>query len=187
MAPKYLCDLFPDQVVNRTLYNLRSVNQLVYTKCRLTCFKSSFIPATTLDWNNLDLCTQNARSLNEFKSKIKLLILPSKPNKLYSQLNHPCVKYHTQLRMGLSGLRAHLFKYSIVDDPICLQCLLSPETTEHYLLKCHTFAPQQAHLLRHLNDLVDNFVNMSEIMQISDVTGQNQALVAICHLQQMQF
>ena len=167
MAPKYLCDLFPDQVVNRTLYNLRSVNQLVYTKCRLTCFKNSFIPATTLDWNNLDLCTQNARSLNEFKSKIKLLILPSKPNKLYSQLNHPCVKYHTQLRTGLSGLRAHLFKYNIVDDPLCLQCLLSPETTEHYLLKCHTFAPQRAHLLRHLNDSVDNFVNMSEKMQIT--------------------
>ena len=104
----YLCDLFPDQVVNRTLYNLRSVNQLVYTKCRLTCFKNSFIPATTFDWNNLDLCTQNARSLNEFKSKIKLLILPSKPNKLYSQLNHPCVKYHTQLRMGL---RAHFLAH----------------------------------------------------------------------------
>ena len=38
MVPKYLCDLFPDQVVNQYLYYIRSVNQLVYTKRRLTCF-----------------------------------------------------------------------------------------------------------------------------------------------------
>ena len=110
----------------QNLYNLRSAHKFVNTECRHACFKNS---ATTLYWNNLDLSFQAARSFYEFKSSIERFKLLSKPNKHYFLINTPYVKYHIQLKSELSGLRA------------CLQSLLSPETTKHYLLKCHTHCP----------------------------------------------
>ena len=47
--------------------------------------------------------------------------------------------YQTRLRLGLSHLRAHLFQYNLIDNPICQFCNLEPETTSHYILRCPTY------------------------------------------------
>ena len=47
--------------------------------------------------------------------------------------------YQTRLRLGLSHLRAHLFTYNRIDDPLCQQCKLENETTEHYVLRCPNY------------------------------------------------
>ena len=45
----------------------------------------------------------------------------------------------TRIRLGLSHLRAHLYHYNLIADPVCQFCNIEPETTAHYILRCPTF------------------------------------------------
>ena len=44
----------------------------------------------------------------------------------------------TRLRLGLSALNQHQFKYNFIDSPDCLYCPGLEESTIHYLFKCQT-------------------------------------------------
>ncbi|KNZ74074.1 hypothetical protein J132_08245, partial [Termitomyces sp. J132] len=51
-----------------------------------------------------------------------------------------------QLRMGHCTLNHHLHRMYKVDSPLCPSCGDAPETVEHYLLLCQTYAQQRAEL-----------------------------------------
>ena len=63
-----------------------------------------------------------------------------------TNLNNLCNGFYgrllTRLRLGLSGLNAHRFKYNLCNTPICPLCNLSPENNMHYFFNCpaHDFA-----------------------------------------------
>ena len=54
------------------------------------------------------------------------------------------LQLQTRLRLGLSHLNEHKFKHNFRDflNALCA-CNLGPETTFHYLLRCHLFQIEQ--------------------------------------------
>ena len=44
-------------------------------------------------------------------------------------------KIVTQMRLGLSSLRDHLFRYCLTDNPFCRSCLGVIETSVHFLFE----------------------------------------------------
>ena len=79
-------------------------------------FKNSFFPSSVIEWNKLDPNFRNATSLNLFKKDLLKFIRPS-PNVFLSVFKfHNCkgIKYLARLHLGLSHLRGHKFKHSLL-------------------------------------------------------------------------
>lgn len=155
LTPPYLKKLIPPQVQTLTPYPVRNSNNFRIPKSRTQFMNSSFIPATLRQWNSLDPNMRNCRTLVTFKSKIKSKFKPSPLTKLYSSSFSPFSKYHTQLRLGLSKLNAHLFSYGIIPEPFCPNCPINTrETSAHYLLECPAYDAQREEMFRCLRDLL---------------------------------
>ena len=143
-CPAYITNLLPTPVSNITHYNLRNKAHLRTPHTRLQKSKNSLIPSTTRLWNDLpNNSTRNAQSYNIFKKLTK----PKSPSSMYNKL---CTGFHgrllTRLRLGLSGLNAHRFKYNLHDSPICSLCNLGPKTittifshVQHTILLAYIF------------------------------------------------
>ena len=151
-GPSYLTNLLPTPVANLTPYNLRNQTELPTPQTRLKSSNTSFIPSVTKIWNKLPITTRNAHSYNIFKKLTK----PFTQSSIYNKL---CSGFHgrllTRLRLRLSGLNAHRFKYNLCNTPICSLCNLSPEDNIHYFFYCpsHDFA--RLHFLNLLNFELD--------------------------------
>ena len=164
-SPTYVTNLIPQPHI--TNYNLRTQNNLRIPRMRLTCSKTFFISYAIKLWNNLPLSTRQAPSLNVFK---KLTI----PKSIPSNYNKLCSGYYgrllTRLRLELSGLNAHRFKYNIHITPICSLCHLAPEDNYHYFFSCPThFLPRQ------------HFMNLLESELDLDITNQKKLLNIILY------
>ena len=151
-CPGYVTNLLPKPVHNQTGYNLRNQQNLRIPLIRLNTFKNSFIPYTSNLWNKLPLSTRQSASLNIFKKSII-------PKLITSNYNQLCSGYYghllTRLRLGLSGLNAHRFKYNMHNTPICPYCFLAPEDNKHYFLICPTHTLPRQHFLNLLNSELD--------------------------------
>ena len=118
-------------------------------------YQLSFFPSTILDWNKLDADSKRVKSKQIFKNKLLNQIRPKK-SPYFGLRNNDTVRYITMLRMGLSPLRAHTFKYGFIDtsDPFCVVCE-STEDTEHYLLHCKSYILSRATLLQNLSSIMN--------------------------------
>ena len=60
------------------------------------------------------------------------------------------------LRVGLSPLRDHKFKYGFSDtsNRLCIVCNTT-EDTEHFLLLCRAFTPLRSTLLQKVSDILE--------------------------------
>ena len=154
LTPNYLRIQIPPQVQDTTTYALRNRTHHRIPRTRTQISHTSFIPSTLRQWNILDPALQNCRTLATFKSKLKSYFKPHPLAKLYNNSLGPCHRYHTQLRLGLSKLKSHLFKYNIIPDPSCPNCPNSNETATHYFLECPAYAAQRDELLRGLRELL---------------------------------
>ena len=85
------------------------------------------------EWNNIDISIHNSSSCDIFKNLISRFIRP-KPNKISSTQNFNGLKLLTRMRLGLSHLADHKFRYSFQDclNRIC-SCGQEIETTRHFL------------------------------------------------------
>ena len=134
ITPSYLTELIPPQVQSTTPYPLRNRTHFRIPRARTQLKNNSFTHATLRQWNVLDPELRNCRTLTTFKSKIKSRFKPNPLVKVYSITTGPCSRYHTQIRLGLSKLNAHLFTHGIIQDPLCPNCPNnSKENTTHYL------------------------------------------------------
>ena len=130
----------------------------------LTSHRKSFIPFATKLWNNLPMSTCQSPSLNTFKK----LIIPKLNSSNYNKL---CSGYYgrllTRLRLELSGLNAHRFKYNIHPTPICTLCHLAPEDNYHFFFSCPAhFLPRQ-HFMNLLESELDlNITNQQNLLNI---------------------
>ena len=123
-------------------------------RCRNDYFKNSFIPYVVREWNKL--CTEicNSTSYQQFRKSLLSSIKPT-CSSLFS-IHHPVgVKLLVRLRLGFSHLRGHKFGHNFHDtlNPLC-SCSLEPETTSHYVLRCHNFPSSRLALINDLN-LID--------------------------------
>ena len=56
----------------------------------------------------------------------------------------------TQIKLNLSPLRSHLYKYNIIDNPFCPACGDEIETTMHYFLECKIYDLNRQKMLMNL-------------------------------------
>ena len=73
-------------------------------------FKNSFFPSAIIEWNKLDVKSKNSESIKTLKKKILSFIRPSR-NSTFNCHNPKGIKLLSRLRLGLSHLREHKFKY----------------------------------------------------------------------------
>ena len=55
----------------------------------------------------------------------------------------------TRLRLGLSALKDHRFKYNLIDDPYCEFCG-HKENTKHFLFDCEAYTPARTNMYNKL-------------------------------------
>jgi hypothetical protein len=126
-------------------------------------FKASYFPATLDKWNELDISFKRSPTLQIFKNKILTRIRP-KRNEMFGVNDKAGLGWLTQLRLGLSPLRLHKFQHHFADtfDPICLSGD-GIESTQHYLLHCHTYTAFRVDLFRRVSVLINaNLHNFSD-------------------------
>ena len=151
--PRYLCSITNAQQYdeNSRFHNKMLLKNII---CRTNKYKLSFFPSTIDDWNKLDDVTKKSVSVNSFKKKIFNKIRPKK--KSYYGIADDYAKYITLLRMGLSPLRAHKYRYNFQDtsDANCLVCGIV-EDTAHYLIHCRSYFLTRHILFQHINSILN--------------------------------
>ena len=156
LTPPYLrniCNLIPH---NTDTYNLRRNNSLLVPFIRKEIFSKSFFPKTIREWNNLSLEMKESDSINIFKEKLKRLYGPNKSKKLYSHGHGWHTVNHCRIRLGLSHLKHHLFRYNIIQSAYYenVTCDNLPETSSHFLLYCPRYEPQRRSMLKEISKII---------------------------------
>ena len=153
LTPPYLrniCNLIPH---NTDTYNLRRNNSLLVPFIRKEILSKSFFPKTIREWNNLSLELKEADSINILKEKLKRLYGPNKSKKLYSHGYGWHTVNHCRIRLGLSHLNHHLFRFNIMQSAYCenVTCDDIPETSFHFLLCRARYEPQRRTMLKEIS------------------------------------
>ena len=139
-------------------YRLRRPLDYISYDCRTLKFKASFFPAVISDWTNLDNSLLESATYTSFKNQVIRIVRPLR--KSTYNIHHPAgLRFLTQLRLGLSALRAHKYLHNFADvkDPNCLISYDGIEDTTHFLLECSAFATHRTTLL----DTVSNLLGFS--------------------------
>ena len=101
--------------------------------------KNSFFSSAVIEWNKLDSRLRKVNSFTDFKKNILIFIRP-KANCDFNSNSSKGLTFLTRLRLGLSHLRKHKFKYSFQDSiNLLCSCSLDIESTIHYFLHCALF------------------------------------------------
>jgi hypothetical protein len=153
LTPNYLQRICPPLTRNRTEYNLRTGANITTPAQRTTTYHMSFIPESIRDWNNLDVLTKSATSIETFKNKLKSKII-NKPNPLFYHNNSNAAINHSRIRMGLSALSSQRFDYNHIVSPKCLTCNAKTEDPAHYFLTCPTYDVARPNLLNGICDIL---------------------------------
>jgi hypothetical protein len=152
ITPNYLSELIPQTISSRRS-DLRNRNDYVVPFARTERFKNYFSIVVVKMWNNLPEHAKSHTSLPIFKKYLNdshgYRFQP-----LYSLGSHKAKRYHTQIRLGLSGLSQHLHSVNIIDGNTCPLCHLEVETATHYFLRCPVFHEPRARLLASLASLI---------------------------------
>ena len=95
----------------------------------------------------------NSGNFGNFKNNILKFIRP-KSNSFFNCCNLKGIRLITRLRLELSHLREHKFKYNFQNclNPLC-SCGSNIESTSHFLLHCPIFHDKRHTLLSTLNNI----------------------------------
>ena len=105
--PEYLFNLLPQ---SNHQYNTQTTEDIITFYCRTDIFKYSVFPATLMEWNKLDVKLRKSESLPYFRNALlKVGRLTAEP--VYNIHNPIDLKLLTRLRLGLSHLNEHKFKF----------------------------------------------------------------------------
>jgi hypothetical protein len=162
--PRYLSAIVEKQQhVSKRLQDARILVEIPSNRL----LGQSFFPSTISDWNKLDQETRLVKSRAKFKNILLNKIRPKKDS-YFGLMNNDKVKYITILRMGLSPLKEHKFRYGFEEElrtgPNCAVCDI-PETTEHYLLYCRSFRLSRTTLFEKVSEIMN--VDFSTLPRIT--------------------
>ena len=92
----------------------------------------------------------------------------------------------TRLRLGLSALNEHRFKYNFIDSPVCSLCNRETESTTHFFFKCPAHDNAREILIESLtSDLHIDITDATEVLQIllygTQYEDENQLLLHIIY------
>ena len=168
LVPQYMREIYPLRSHNVNNYNLRRDNQLIQPQARTNYFSNSFFPSTIRDWNSLPQNTTSVLSVNLFKKSLKSAEgLEINKNPLFSVGHRTGKTIHTRLRLGLSGLNDHLFKYNLSRSRFCEHCHSnSIENSEHYFLFCDRFSHIRDYLLTTVKNIICPNINVNLLLNL---------------------
>ena len=149
-SPQYLFKLIPEKTSS---YVTRNAEHIPLFNIKHNFYKNSFFPSSIIEWNNLDPKLRNSENFSIFKNNILKFIRP-KPNSFFNCCNLKGIRLITRLRLELSHLREHKFKYNFQNclNPLC-SCGSSIESTSHFLLHCPIFHDKGHTRLSTLNNI----------------------------------
>ena len=157
-APKYLIDLLPTTVQERTNYNLRNRTQRDTQITRMNCLSYSFFPSTTNLWNNLGNERKSSPSIESFKSALKKGFPVKNPLFYFGGRLEACI--HARLRIENSPLKADLANsLHVIASPLCPCGSGREENAEHFFFHCPLYDAQRTVLKRELLPFVINNVD----------------------------
>ena len=140
LTPKYLRDLIPNTRQNRP--NTRNRNNISTIKTKKDYMQKSTIPSSINLWNKLSVPLRTKPTISAFKSELK----KGHHTEFYKPYLQGILNGHinlSRIRMGLSGLNAHRFRYNFIPTRRCPTCDHPNEDTTHYLIFCPTYAAQR--------------------------------------------
>lgn len=143
IAPEYLCNLLPPLVNQRTMYNLRSGENISVLSKRTEIFSRSFIPSGIEGWNSLPPSIRFVNTVEIFKSRLKeyLFSTPKIPRYFIQGTRVESI-YHCRIRNRCSNLNKDLYDNHLRDSPIC-DCGTDIEDAEHYFFRCDLYTNQR--------------------------------------------
>ena len=116
-APSYFKDLLTELRNDPTVRGYRHVMTFApYPITDSMTYLKTFFPATTKEWNSLDVGCRRAPSLSTFKFLIRPVPIAIPPLKELPR--YPSILY-TRLKYACSGLNAHLNHSNIIPSPLC--------------------------------------------------------------------
>ena len=147
-SPQYLFKLLTENVLM-----LKEMLTLFLFNIKHNFYKYSSFPSSIIEWSNLDPKVCNSKNFGIFKNNSLKFIRP-KPNRLFNCCNLKRIRLITWLRLGLSHLREHKFKYNFQNclNTLC-SCGSSIESTSHFLLHCPIFHDNRHTHLSTLNNI----------------------------------
>ena len=167
--PNYLHNLL--QYNTQSSYNLRNQHSIVPRHNRLTSSSRSFFPSCTREWNRLSSTTQNAISIYTFKSLIRAR--PSTNTKFNCLCSGNQGRWLSRLRMNLSALNHHRFRYNFIPSSLCPCCGTHSETTIHYIFHCPTHRIAQTRLLFRFESELEVPVDNTDIHRQTILFGKH--------------
>jgi hypothetical protein len=166
LVPNYLSSLTTNIKANITNYRLRNRDDRIIPKARTVMYQKSLLPSSTKLWNSMPAQVRNTLLLNSFKTKLKTLFAASKQKYHTMYKSKPGI-WLARLRMGLSALNSHRFKYNFIASPTCDHCHSGNETTMHYFFLCPAYAASRLELLNNLDiKLGIDIFNRQEMLNI---------------------
>ena len=160
-SPKYLYNLIPS--VNR-FYDTRNNTNVSSFKCRTEYFKNSFFPNVITEWNKPDINIKSMTPYTAFKNALLSFLRP-KHIDTFGIHNPIGLQLLTRLRFGFSHLNEHKFRHNFRNflDPL-YECKLEPETTSHFLLRCHLFQVERATVLNDIKETDERIISDNTCM-----------------------
>ena len=152
-SPRYLYKIFEDQ---KCTNELRSTDRLMLRNIitKKIKFEKSFFPSGISYWNKLNVDIKVSATRIIFKNKILNKIRPKKAS-YYGLRDNDMVRQITLLRVELSPLNAHKYKYNFSDtpNPCCHVCKTTEDST-HFLLLCKSFRLSRSALMHNISSIL---------------------------------
>ena len=139
LSPRYLKDIVPNLVTNKTHYNLRNKDNITPFNAKSESLLTSFFPSALIEWNRLNITQRYIGSLADFKKSLTKKLEKNPKYYLIGQRKGQIM--HTRIPLQCSALHYHLYQIKISNSPLC-ECQLGYETPDHYFFRC----PKYTHI-----------------------------------------
>ena len=156
MLLEYLNNDTPHPLPN--LHNTRH-HRITWIPTRTNKYKYSFFPHSVNAWNKLSNLIKASPSIN-ISMKRYTDMFRVNGNSIFKIHNPVVIKLLTRLRVGLSYLREHKYKYNLLDtpNPFCICDGKSIGSVEHYFIRCPNYVRSRTVLFEDLNRITGNLI-----------------------------
>lgn len=153
LAPSYLSNILVSTVSDMHRYPLRNAHHFRPPRVNTSRYKRSFLPSTINLWNQLPMNIILQPDLLQFKRAVTFHLLNTKSPPFWRIGERSLSIFHTRLRLGLSGLNAHLFSHGLSESSSCA-CGYRMEDPTHFFFFCPQYAAHRPGLLSALDQSI---------------------------------
>jgi hypothetical protein len=158
-----ICQFMPE--VNHQLFETRLKFEYKQFPYKNKLFSNSFFPYFTKKWVASPQFLKNERDINEYKTKLKHHLKPSK-YKFFRAGSKRGAALMTQLRVSRSYLNDHSFSIGLSESAHCNCPGAQLESTRHMVLKCPLYTIDRQTLMVKVENLLHNFNTFTETKKL---------------------